>query len=319
MKQPPSATVIQLGAIARSCLTPGQRGSVLAAFSKAIYLLTDTGELLWIVTEEAPMHRRCVQISSPLPGPLARSPFQVQDQHLMIDSTFAFDIEDACVWHAPRLDSRQVLGITELSTRVQTFYSNLDFLQAKGFGNLIPHILSLSQNESINPLLEFADSILAFANPIVTEIAYACLEHQPSRILNNMDALIGLGAGLTPSGDDFLGGLLFAIKNIQTVYPDSNFDCAISIEPYGSQTNLISFTLLRDLASGHAVAPLHTIIYGLLSNQNLEHIYSSVTQLIQVGHSTGWDMLTGLLVGLLITYRSNYSISSIQMNQYLQT
>ena len=319
MKQPPSATVIQLGAIARSCLTPGQRGSVLAAFSKAIYLLTDTGELLWIVTEEAPMHRRCVQISSPLPGLAAGSPFHVQDQRLMVDSTFAFEIEDSCVWNTPHLNTRQVLEITELSTRVQTLYSNLDISQAKGFGNLIPHILSLSQNESINPLPEFADSILVFANPIVTDMAYACLEHEPSRISKNMDALIGMGAGLTPSGDDFLGGLLFAIKNIQTVYPDLNFDCAISIEPYGTQTNLISFTLLRDLASGYAVAPLHTIIDGLLSSQNLEHICSSVSQISQVGHSTGWDMLTGLLVGLLITYRSNYSISSIQVNQYLQT
>ena len=318
MKQSPSATVTQLGAFARSCLTPGQRGSVLAAFSRAVYLLTNAGELLWIVTEEASMHRRCVQISSPLPGLAAGSPFHVQDQRLMIDSTFVFDMEDAHVWHAPHLNTRQVLEITELSTRVQTLYSNLDISQAKGFGNLIPNILSLSQNESINPLPEFADSILVFANPIVTEMAYACLEHQSSRISKNMDALIGLGAGLTPSGDDFLGGLLFAIKNIQTVYLDLNFDCAISIEPYGSQTNLISFTLLRDLASGYAVAPLHTVINGLFSIENFEHIYPSVSQLTQIGHSTGWDMLTGLLVGLLITYRSNYSISSIQMNQYLQ-
>jgi len=265
------------------------------------------------------MHRRCVQISSPPLGLTAGSPFHVKGQRLMIDSVIVFEMEDAHVWHAPHLNTRQVLEITELSTRVQTLYSNLDISQAKGFGNLIPHILSLSQNESINPLPEFADSILVFANPIVMEMASACLEHQPPRISNNMDALIGLGAGLTPSGDDFLGGLLFAIKNIQTVYPDLNFDCAISIEPYGTQTNLISFTLLRDLASGYAVAPLHTIIDGLLSSQNLEHIYSSVSQLSQVGHSTGWDMLTGLLVGLLITYRSNYSISSIQMNQYLQT
>ena len=249
------------------------------------------------------MHRRCVQISSPLPGLAAGSPFHVQDQRLMVDSTFAFEIEDSCVWNTPHLNTRQVLEIIELSTRVQTLYSNLDISQAKGFGNLIPNILSLSQNESINPLPEFADSILVFANPIVTEMAYACLEHQSSRILKkNMDALIGLGAGLTPSGDDFLGGLLFAIKNIQTVYLDLNFDCAISIEPYGSQTNLISFTLLRDLASGHAIAPMQHIINGLLADESLDSIYPSFSKLTQVGHSTGWDMLTGMLVGLLITY-----------------
>jgi hypothetical protein len=39
--------------------------------------------------------------------------------------------------------------------------------------------------------------------------------------------------GSTPSGDDFLGGLLFAVKILQAAYPNSNFiNYGIPIETY---------------------------------------------------------------------------------------
>jgi hypothetical protein len=279
---------------------------VLEAFSKAIYLLTDEDELFWISTTDAPMHQRCVQIASPLPKPLAGAPFQVQGHILMIDSAYAFNMHDSHMWHEPHIDSNLVLELAILSRRVKTFYSNLDVSQPKGFGNFIPNILSFSQNEYINPLPEFGDSILVFAHPLVLEMARACLEHQLSRISKNMDALIGLGAGLTPSGDDFLGGLLFAIRTIQTMYPNAELGhYEIQVDAYNEKTNLISFALLKDLANGQAVAPLHHIINILLSGESLEEINPFVSKLTLVGHSTGWDLLTGLFTGLLITFRNN--------------
>jgi hypothetical protein len=77
----------------------------------------------------------------------------------------------------------------------------------------------------------------------------------------------------------------------------------IPIESYGSQTHLISFTLLNDLADGHAIAPLHEIINGLFSGESFESLYPFVSELASVGHSTGWDLLTGLLTGLLTAFQ----------------
>jgi hypothetical protein len=311
------ANIAQLGATARACLAPGQHGKVLAVFSKVIYLLTETDELFWITTKDVPMHRRCMQISSPLPGLTAGTPFRMLGHFLTIDPGFTCDINNAPLWSAPRGD--RILEIPSLAARIQAFFLNLDYSQTKGFGNFIPHILSLSQNDSTDLLPESADLILLFAQPLVLDMACACLEHQSSRIASNADALIGLGAGLTPSGDDFLGGILFAMKILQVSYPDSLFtNFAIPTEPYRPRTHLISFTLLKDLANGHAIAPLHFIINGLLSGESLESIYPFVLELTRLGHSTGWDMLTGLLVGLLTAYRSNYFIPSFQMTQTMQ-
>ena len=307
----PKKFIIQTGVVARACLAPGQRGKVLAAFSKAIYLLTETGELFWITTEDAPLHQRCAQIATPLSGPSAGSLFHVEDQRLTIDPGFAYDVDHALLWNAPRLDPNQTLAITQLPARLQAFFSQLDFSQAKGFGTFIPHILSLAQN-ALDQASAFTDPVLLFAYPVVLDMARACLDRHPLRISKNADALIGLGAGLTPSGDDFLGGCLFAVKILQAAYPNlSGIPHSIPIETYHSRTHLISFTLLTDLASGQAIEPVHYIINGLLSGETLESIHPSVSHLTQVGHSTGWDMLAGLLTGLLTTYRSGDFTSSL--------
>jgi hypothetical protein len=68
-----------------------------------------------------------------------------------------------------------------------------------------------------------------------------------------------------------------------------------------ARTNRISAVLLEDLAKGHAIGPLHQLINHFLMGDSLDRIHFSVAQLARVGHSTGWDLLAGLVAGLLAT------------------
>ena len=235
---------------------------MLAAFSGAIYLLTDANELFWITTGAAPMHRRAASVSSRLPEAAAGAAFHVQGGRLRIGSAMAIDLEGACVWHAPALHPDSLLDLTELPDIIRAFFSGLDLPEARGFGIFIPDILALSTGGIAGPPSESADPILRRARPLVLDAARACLEHRPGP---NLQALVGLGAGLTPSGDDFLGGLLFALNTLQAAFPASPFgDHAIPVGSWEARTHPISFTLLQDLAGGHAVAPLPRLLNGLL-------------------------------------------------------
>jgi uncharacterized protein DUF2877 len=315
----PQANITHLGAFARSCLTPGRRGRVLAAFSKAVYLVTAEGDLFWITGEGAPMHQRCATVSSFPVGLRTNDQFHTGGHQRMIEPSLSFDIQGASDWVAPRLDPRGVLDSSELPRRVLAFFSDLDISQARGLGSLIPQILRLPQNPSPCPLREPADPILRLARPLVLGMARACLEHQPDGMVQNADALIGLGAGLTPSGDDFLGGLLFALDVLRRAYPASIFaGQPIPIEPYRWRTHLISFTLLKDLAGGRAIEPLHRFINALLGGESFEVIHLFVSQLTRVGHSTGWDLLTGTLAGLLFAFRGSHSSPSFQEIRAIQ-
>lgn len=250
------------------------------------------------------MHRRCAEVSSTLPAPAVGLPFRVEDHQLKIDSGLAFDAVNALAWSEPRLSSMEILDLAKLPARAQSFFSSLDLSQARGFGQFIPQILSLTQASAASPAIGTSDPILRAAQPHVLDTAHACLERDVYRITQNVDSLVGLGSGLTPSGDDFLGGIFFAIHVLERAYPESKFiHPDIAWEAYSSRTHLISFTLLQDNASGHAIPPMYQIINGFLSGESPKSITDSFLQLIQVGHSTGWDLLTGLLTGLLTAYR----------------
>ena len=124
-------------------------------------------------------------------------------------------------------------------------------------------------------------------------------------ILEYADNLIGYGEGLTPSGDDFLGGFFFARWLLSHNYPGSFMDnptCTYSefIIRYKPRTNLISYTILKDNSEGHSVEPLHLLANGLLRDERVESLIPRAERLISLGHSTGWDMLTGFLAGILV-------------------
>jgi hypothetical protein len=305
------SNILQLGTAARSCILQGGRGNVLAVVSHAIYLLTESNELFWITTEDAPMHRRSLQLFAPLPGISTGTRFHMQDHRLEFDASVALDMENASVWSALHMDPEHLIDFTSLFERMQFLFSLLDHAQAKGFGLFIPQLLSLSRGKTTDLLPETTDPVLRFAKPLVFEMARACLVGGSTLISKNAGALVGLGAGLTPSGDDFLGGLLFSLHILQTAYPGLfHTPLILPIETYRLRTHLISFTLLNDHASGYSIAPMHFILNGLLSGEPLEGIYPFINRLTGIGHSTGWDLLTGMLTGMLITAPENPLILS---------
>jgi hypothetical protein len=75
------------------------------------------------------------------------------------------------------------------------------------------------------------------------------------------------------------------------------------IEKLRPLTNTISFIILKDHAAGHGTHTLHAFVNSILRAQSPDAICATASALIQLGHSTGWDVLTGVLTGMLLTFR----------------
>ncbi len=304
----------QIGESARRLLAPGACGQVLAAFSRAAYLVTEQAELFWLASEDAPMHLRGLRIAGPFPKLVAAENFFIEGECINIAPDLQVDFGAASTWAVSPILAEAALEIEQIPVRVKgIFPTGFDLSQASGFGRLIPKILSLAAGQPDDEAETDPDPVLALAWLGISEIARACLLRDMPGLLQEANALVGLGEGLTPSGDDFLGGLLFCVNTIQRLYPGFiNLDSseqALFIESTRQRTHLISFTLLKDLTNGQAVEPLHELIHSVLSDQPPESI-RPVSCLTQIGHSTGWDLLTGVLTGLLLTFRSPDSIGS---------
>ncbi|MCJ7723575.1 MAG: DUF2877 domain-containing protein [Anaerolineales bacterium] len=300
----PASQTLRIGEIAQDLLIPGQNGKVLAVFSRSAYLVTGQEELVYLSSAEAPLHPRCLQLSGAFPRLTVGSLFSVDDSRLHIEPSFTLDLHQAVLWRADQVSTDNVEEIIDIPAKVKSIFTSLYYSQIKGFGRLIPQILLLAEEGPTSLQPATTDPILSLAWPAIREVAMACLTHQQAEILLKAGSLVGLGEGLTPSGDDFLGGMLYCIHHLKIVYPFLPVppNRVAFVEGVKQRTNLISYSLLKDHAHGQALEPLVLFLTAILTARRYQDVHRSISRLTNLGHSTGWDLLTGALTGLLLTF-----------------
>ena len=129
-------------------------------------------------------------------------------------------------------------------------------------------------------------------------MADACERDDAAAAATAGEPLLGLGPGLTPSGDDFVGGVLFARHVLAPGDTAWSAAAASLVERARTRTHPVSAALMTDLAHGEGHEPLHDLIDALADGDAPDRARRAVEQLGRLGHSSGWDMLTGVLVGL---------------------
>lgn len=105
----------------------------------------------------------------------------------------------------------------------------------------------------------------------------------------------GLGFGLTPSGDDFNCGILYALNYLNKI-KDADFSEIIE-ECYLNSigNNLISNTFLKFAYSNKYYENFYNLLKALNQNNKNEISYYA-NKIIGSGHTSGSDMLTGFIL-----------------------
>ena len=96
------------------------------------------------------------------------------------------------------------------------------------------------------------------------------------------EQLIGLGPGLTPSGDDYFGGMLVALRLTGRAMQAEGLWRWLKPR-LKERTSAISAAHLAAAAAGEAHEALHRVLNGELDLDALD----------AVGHTSGWDALAG--------------------------
>ncbi len=118
-----------------------------------------------------------------------------------------------------------------------------------------------------------------------------------------LDKLIGLGTGLTPSGDDLLVGYLAGLWcTVQDKRERMQFvsDLGKAIIHLSGQTNDISRAYLYHAAQGQVSSRLADLAKAICRGENSDCLLTATESAMQVGHTSGMDAVTGLLIGLVI-------------------
>lgn len=304
----------RIGELARDFLKPGSHGRIIAVFSNAIYLYSVYDELLWLVTEKIPMHRRGIQIPGALPRVEANSSFSVRGQHLLLGSDIDLDMSVASLWESPRPNLDKVIPLEELPKRLRDVSSLFGgYTSPKGFGWILSEVAMGRLGSTLPTESPKHGPLEQRTWSAFNEMVLASIVNDFPRILGISNDLIGLGEGLTPSGDDFIGGLLFASFVLQEIYSQYQGFTQLYVELFiissRNKTNLISYIMLKDLAAGHAFDTLHHFVTAILTDKQLENTDFIGRELIRIGHSTGWDLLTGVWTGMLLSTYSRAALS----------
>ena len=307
-----------IGAMAQEALALERHAwRVLASVSGAIYIQREPNRLLWITDRESALHSRAIvvrEMSSPLPS--AGSACYLGQGELGFNDSWGVDCQYAFCWFPDWCDFTS-----------QGVILDLDRVEA-----VLAAVARLSRPQGgmagVLPFLDVADVGDGIERGIFRAACVAIRTcQQPAEDINLLDivkgcrGLIGLGSGLTPSGDDFLAAYLFTHRASEIVSGyRSNTDwegIRTWLQNESCRTNAISSTLLLDCAEGVAAAPLHDFVHAVLSEVSLDELMTRARRLAGIGHSSGWDMLTGVHAAIVsLTHLKRDAVASDGANRH---
>ncbi|MBI3370175.1 MAG: DUF2877 domain-containing protein [Betaproteobacteria bacterium] len=258
--------VLGIGARALTALrASGGRASPLDAFPDAPYFLA-AGEIIWVGSRLPARHPRAVLTAIPaVRGRIA---------------SFAALPRDA--WSAA-LPSARHDSFEVVAAACRRLIASIDSIgDPRGFGEML------------------AGRVPAFPLDLaivrVNALAAAYRADNSDAVYTASRALLGFGTGLTPSGDDLCGGALFGRMLVSSDLRWREIGERLARD-VRSASHAISAALFADLVAGASFEPLHALADALSAGDDPAAI-DAASALAALGHSSGWDMLSGFAIGL---------------------
>ncbi|WP_223587912.1 DUF2877 domain-containing protein [Neobacillus bataviensis] len=110
-------------------------------------------------------------------------------------------------------------------------------------------------------------------------------------------SLVGLGPGLTPSGDDFLTGLFITFHMAHSPLFEHRSFCEKVTKKAKPLTNDISYSALKQASIGKVRESIISLVNSLLIG-NEDDLILSLNKVLNIGSSSGTDLALGLVCGL---------------------
>lgn len=109
--------------------------------------------------------------------------------------------------------------------------------------------------------------------------------------------IVGLGPGLTPSGDDFITGLAAVIAAPGTRIHALQPWMAELVRSHEANTNPISWIAMHEAVEGRARESIIDVLSAVAAG-DAEALRSAARKVIRIGKTSGTDIVTGMQAGL---------------------
>lgn len=267
-------------------------GRVHSLFSRVVNIECETGRLFTLAgsgLDDAP-NTAIVDIAElDACGIALNDPVVVRKGGLCVGDSVIVDWTSAAIWHASLPQYENADGSLE---------NRLDWVQSY-----------LSRNGPKGGFVDPDPSGIAFALQISVALQQrsgalleALEQGQMAAARQHAEAMIGLGPGLTPAGDDFLVGL-FAVLNMRDSPCYGWLAGGKDVLPRAAQsTNAISLAALTAAAGGQVRQSISGLIETLIEGTPTR-LPKALDRVLAIGSTSGADLVAGILSGLNLNLR----------------
>jgi hypothetical protein len=269
--------ILRHSAFLHDVLTEGAQGQVLAVYRHSLYV--------------ALRARSTEQVAAVVDAPLGNGPLSLVARHLLDPPVAAGDpvvLEDGCLGIGPV--SLSVAGSKPWDPVIRIHSTDLVPEAVEGCRDLVvreapPHSLAAllpalrGDGADLEPWQRTA---LRHARQLVQGASTGSL----GEVREGAMGLVGLGPGLTPSGDDFLCGFLLGLS----VAGERRFIGVIL--DAAKATHRISRAYVWAAARGGAAEVWHRLLFALCTARGWEEATRAV---LRTGETSGADALAGFL------------------------
>ncbi|HYM89470.1 MAG TPA: DUF2877 domain-containing protein [Nitrospiraceae bacterium] len=215
-------------------------------------------------------------------------------------SELSVDLRTASLWHIDLKGLGVDLRQRDTAQAWAVAWLELGkYRRRNGISAMIAAIPVPRQNSVTSPGIK---RFVEMAVQTVPALIDATRNLQADGAITAIKPLIGLGPGLTPSGDDFIVGYLAGLWS--TAGSDSSrLRFMSSLGAWLSQaaagTNAISRTYIKSAVNGNVSEPIATLAQRFGQAKSMDSVREATRIALHVGNTSGTDGVQGLLLGCI--------------------
>ena len=281
-------------------------GVIHSTFHHACNVSLESDAVLTLVSSEKGNLSQGIRLGTPptftfLEQLRVGQPFACRGGILRISgSELSVDLRTANLWHIDLKGLRVDLRQRDTAQAWAVAWLELEkHRRRNGISARIAAIPAPRQNPVTAPWIK---TLVERAVQIVSALIEATCTFQVDGAITAIRPLIGLGPGLTPSGDDFIVGYLAGLwSTAGSDSPRLRFMSSLGawLSQAAAGTNAISCTYIKSAVYGNVSEAIATLAQRVGQAKSMDSVREAARTALQVGNTSGTDGVLGLLLGCI--------------------
>ncbi len=236
---------------------------------------------------------------------LADMKVRVKNNSLIFgDDTVEVSLARADTWVPPELDLKTSIDLMRVGLNLMVLKNEI--FKSPSMEGLVPLLRNLEMYGPVHVFLRSpGEGFSEKARPYIETIMWGLYTGNIDLIIECALSIFGLGPGLTPSCDDFLGGLMLALliggkALISERKRELSYHKRVCRALYGAskgKTTIYGENFLKGAQRGEAPKAIIDLIHSFLT-KDIKEVKNAASTVVAMGETSGADIAIGIFYGM---------------------